>query len=784
MISALRAVLVLVLGGALAGVAALTLVPLALLTALGCLLASATARRARPAAPVQPARAATPPRASILILNWNGREFLARLLPSVRAAVRHAGGEHEVVVIDNGSEDDSVAFVQREFPEVRIVRHATNLMFVRGYNEAWSAATHELVVLLNNDMVVDEGFLPPLLAPFADPQVFAVSAQVFFRDPTKRREETGLTTGRLHHGLVKLAHEPVDADCAGTLPTLWAGGGSSAFDRAKLRALGGFDALYDPFYFEDAGLSFEAWRRGWKVLFAPASKVWHEHRGTSGRRFSQLWVERIRRRNGYLFAWRNFDAPATTLATTLLLPVHALRHALRRHDVALPRAVLEEAAAAWMTLVRLPRVLAARWHGPRHWVRSDRTALRIATQRWHFARATAQPPPPDRPLRLLMLLARLPRLATDGSWAQFELVRALGRTHHVTVFAFLEREDDDQALAALRPHVARLETMPLEPRPRDPDLHWQIPARLWQDYSGLLMRERVARLLRSEEYDSVQVDYLEMAHVVRDLVAGLPVVHVCHEPLTTVCRNATTPRSRLALWQASNYERALYARFRRVVCLSEEDAAVVASLAPGTHPRVIRNGLNLERIRACAHEPQAAVIAFVGYYGHGPNVDAARWLAEVVFPRVRAVHGRARLWLIGRGGDAALQALAGRDGIEVRGFVPDLGQCLAETAVVAAPLREGGGLRSKVLEAMAYGKAIVATPLGAAGTGAVAGRDLEVAADATEFASKLVALLHDPARRRQLEQAARAHAETAFSITRTAAEYEAVHRETMAEAWQ
>ena len=67
---------------------------------------------------------------------------------------------------------------------------------------------------------------------------------------------------------------------------VFTGGGSSAFDRRKFLELGGFDHLYRPFYYEDTDLGFMAWKRGWKVLYEPGSIVFHEHRGTIGKKFS------------------------------------------------------------------------------------------------------------------------------------------------------------------------------------------------------------------------------------------------------------------------------------------------------------------------------------------------------------------------------------------------------------------------------------------------------------------------------------------------------------------
>jgi GT2 family glycosyltransferase len=100
----------------------------------------------------------------------------------------------------------------------------------------------------------------------------------------------------------------------------WAGGGSCAFDRRKYLEVGGLDTLYDPFYVEDVDLSYQAWKRGWKCLLAPASRVVHKHRATSSRKFTTSFVENITRRNLYLFLWKNVTDRSMLFDHVMSLP--------------------------------------------------------------------------------------------------------------------------------------------------------------------------------------------------------------------------------------------------------------------------------------------------------------------------------------------------------------------------------------------------------------------------------------------------------------------------------
>jgi GT2 family glycosyltransferase len=244
----------------------------------------------------------------------------------VEAAHRH-GGEHEIIVVDNGSRDDSVDYLKVHFPAVKVVALPKNIRYTGGNNAGVQAAKHDIVVFLNNDMQVDPDFLQPLLDGFQQPDVFAVSCQVFFLDKDRRREETGKTRVRWKMGFLEASHDQITIadERQQYVPIFWGGGGSCAFDRRKFLALGGLDTLYDPFYLEDTDLSYQAWKRGWKSLLAVNSVVVHKHRGTNKQKFGDNYVDNTIRKNQYLFIWKNITEWRWLLAHTCLLPLTQFR---------------------------------------------------------------------------------------------------------------------------------------------------------------------------------------------------------------------------------------------------------------------------------------------------------------------------------------------------------------------------------------------------------------------------------------------------------------------------
>ena len=210
----------------------------------------------------------------------------------------------------------------RNFPSVRILALDKNYGYSGGNNRGIVQVATDIVVLLNNDMIVDRGFLKPLLAGFSDPSVFAVTSQIFFQDPTQRREETGKTRARFERGFFYLWHDEIGAqdETRNDIPVFWAGGGSCAIDRNKFFAIGGFDPLYEPFYLEDTDLSYQAWKRGWKCLLAPESRVVHKHRSTSRTKFGSAFVDNTVRKNQYLFIWKNVTDARMIFTHLLNLP--------------------------------------------------------------------------------------------------------------------------------------------------------------------------------------------------------------------------------------------------------------------------------------------------------------------------------------------------------------------------------------------------------------------------------------------------------------------------------
>jgi polysaccharide biosynthesis protein PslH len=266
--------------------------------------------------------------------------------------------------------------------------------------------------------------------------------------------------------------------------------------------------------------------------------------------------------------------------------------------------------------------------------------------------------------------------------------------------------------------------------------------------------------------DVVEIHLQAMAQYVDAPVRrGLPTVLVDYDPGSAwaedVARMTRGPRRvvrrvEVSAWR--RYERATRGRFDAIVVFAERDVAAVAPTAGDAW--VTRVPLSVE-LPAQPLDPEGAeppTILFVGSFVHPPNVDAALWLAQTIFPRVATRVPEARLDLVGHEPGARILALAGGT-VSVHGSVPDVTPYADRAAVVVAPIRIGGSMRGKVLEALAQGKALVATSRAAEGLDAVAGQDLLIADREDEIVDALVRLLQDRGARGQLGENARTWAE-------------------------
>jgi GT2 family glycosyltransferase len=235
--------------------------------------------------------------------------ILAECLKRATAACGTLSERFEVIVVVSGSKPSTYHTLMDKHQQVRWLFSERPLWYSGAIRVGLAAARFDWVYLLNSDMMLDPMALESILK-LRSPKVFSIASQVFFRDPSRRREETGWTLFRSTGGPIEILDEVPDDDVT-VRGTFYAGGGAGLFRRCLLLDLThSTSSVYDPFYWEDVEWGARAWRLGYASLYCPSSKAWHLHRMTNRLFFPETEINRILTRNSLVFHFRNGPSPA------------------------------------------------------------------------------------------------------------------------------------------------------------------------------------------------------------------------------------------------------------------------------------------------------------------------------------------------------------------------------------------------------------------------------------------------------------------------------------------
>jgi O-antigen biosynthesis protein len=716
--------------------------------------------------------------ASVVIPNWNGRGLLEQFLPSVVEAMAERPG-NEIIVVDNASTDGSAEMLKERFPSVRVLALDRNLGFGGGSNLGLRAAKNDIAILLNNDMRVDAGFLAPLLEPFADPRVFSVSCQIFFSDPHKRREETGLTQIWWERGRFRVRHR-IDARINSSFPCAYPGGGSSAFDRRKFLSLGGFDSLLEPFYYEDTDLGYRAWKRGWLAHYEPRSIVFHEHRGTIGKTFSTDYIRGVLKKNEILVCWKNVHDWAM-LGSHLVYCFASSVSTLCFGDEPGRYSFF----GLWRAAMQLGGAVRSRWQARAQSGVGDREALRRPLG-GHFRDtflAPGQPVPEHLNILFVAPYPIEPPVHGGGVFMKqtLEELAPLARIH---LACFLEREADFAAQTPLETLCASLYFQVRQPvLSRRPASVLPHSVREFHDSE---MEWALHRIIYQERIDAIQLEYTMLGQY-GGQYRHIPSFLFEHDIMfQTLARGRGSRRRAGSRWEytleylrALRYEIGLLGRMSRVQLCSESNARYLLDHEPRLASKLdtnLRAGIRVESYPFHLAPRARDTMLFVGSFRHLPNQEALDWFTGEVLPRVVAKRPEAKLVVVGSDPPPGLGCLNANRSVVMTGFVPDIREPLSACAVFVCPILSGSGVRVKLLEAFAAGIPVVSTKLGAEGLAEKTGLICELADSPEEFAAAVVSLLEDPCRGERLATEARAAVARSWDIRSMTVQLEIVYR--------
>ncbi len=378
-------------------------------------------------------------------------------------------------------------------------------------------------------------------------------------------------------------------------------------------------------------------------------------------------------------------------------------------------------------------------------------------------------------------------LDRGGKLRTWHLMRHLARRHEVVYLAFAEPDTPQADVDGMREVASRVETLPRS-EPAKGTLRFYADAALHLvdplpyavgKYRSRAFRQRIEQLLAERPFDLIVCDFLFPAvNLPRRLPC--PAVIFTHNVESEIWRRHAETKGgplnrmpyRAQYRRMLRYEGRTLARFDGVLVVSDVDAATFARLYPGAIAQpvhVVQTGVDTEYFAPGAPSVSSAPIrnpqsptpsrdlVFTGSMDWLPNEDAMQFFCRDVLPLVRAHVPETTLTIVGRAPTPAVRRLAEEHaGVRVTGRVDDVRPFMRDAAVYVVPLRIGGGTRLKIFEAMAMGKAVVSTTVGAEGLPVVDGTHVLLADEPRAFARAIVDVLRAPGRRASLETAARA----------------------------
>lgn len=372
-------------------------------------------------------------------------------------------------------------------------------------------------------------------------------------------------------------------------------------------------------------------------------------------------------------------------------------------------------------------------------------------------------------MRVLFVSPFLPYPPTAGGHAMaWSWLQWLAERHEVAFTGFYEREADATGAAEVRRRCAEVRVRLRKPTPHAYSSFSQLPAWVTEFFSRELADDiqRVCRDFRPEValfLSTNMAQYRRCARHIPSVVTAMDIVWVAYRRRIAAAAGFERFRARLDWLRMLRYELRELRAADHIVSMSDHDSRVIRSLIPQARVTAVPPGTDPGRYDPSARRPAPGSVLYLGHMEHLPNLDGLIFLYRDIWPYVRRACAEAHLIVAGarareelaRVAPEVLAAMDGDPSVELAGFVPDLRALMEATAVMAAPLRLGAGVRTKVIEALAAGLPTVTTARGAEGLSIQHGREVLVADDAEEFASQLVRLLSDRALQERLSAAGR-----------------------------
>lgn len=336
----------------------------------------------------------------------------------------------------------------------------------------------------------------------------------------------------------------------------------------------------------------------------------------------------------------------------------------------------------------------------------------------------------------------------------FQIIRELAGRHEVYVLALGDKSE--QAASGVEELIHLVRDFRIVPHSKVRGLAQAaaaLPTRVpmcaafcW----SLEMAQAVRDAVQGAAFDVVHIEHLRAAHFV-SACGNLPVVFDSVDCLTglfgQMAKSKRNPLGRLIMaeesWKLRRYEPRMLKQFDRMVITSESERDELSALDPSLRIDVLPNGVDTDYFAPGDDARHPCRVVFSGKMSYHPNAQAALWFAERVFGAIRATLPDAEFVIVGSDPPPEIRKLAEMPGVTVTGYVDDIRPYLASSSVAAVPMQVAVGIQNKVLEAMAMGLPVVATPIATRAFGRDCPGIVE-AGDAEGTIREMLRLLEDP----------------------------------------
>lgn len=366
-------------------------------------------------------------------------------------------------------------------------------------------------------------------------------------------------------------------------------------------------------------------------------------------------------------------------------------------------------------------------------------------------------------MRILQLTPKIPYPPDDGGKIGiFGITKYLAlRGHKITLLSITTFDQTTDDISGLSEYC-KIESVTMDTANNYIDMFLNVfssaPYTL-SKYYGRPFLKKLNEVLARNQFDIVHVDHLHMAHYGKFIKEcfDLPVVLREHNVESTIWeryyKEISNPFKKAYIFiqykKVYKYESEMTSYFDRCFMITEEDKRRIERMNPKVKACVIPAGVNTSFFYPLTLPIEPYSIVLVGAMDWLPNVEGTLWFIERVWPLVKQKEPHSKLYVVGKNPPEEIRNLTGED-IIVTGFVEDVREYMAKAAVFVVPLKTGGGMRVKILNALAMGKAIVSTSVGCEGIDVENGKNIYIADTELEFAKGILELLEDSDKREKL----------------------------------